>query len=94
MKNINAPRNFSVATSDWENLEIDFIGRGYKTEITANGVTEIDYPDVYFDETSISYASAADIIVATDMNKIVLYAKNAPISTVSGVYFIKKGVTS
>lgn len=94
MKNINAPRNFSVPVSDWENIENEFVGRGYRAEISANGVTAADFPDVYFDESSISYASAADIIVSTDTNKVILYAKNIPIAELSGVYFIKKGVTA
>lgn len=91
INNKNAPQNFSVLTSDWRTLDISFAGCGYKAEIVASGVTAADYPDIYFDETSIAPATSAEIIAATDTDKVILYAKNIPISTLSGAFFIRKG---
>ena len=93
MKNKNAPKNFTVLVSDWSVLSVNFAGCEYKAEIAVNGVTLADYPDIYFDESSIAPATSAEIIAATDTDKIILYAKNIPISTLSGAYFIKRGVS-
>lgn len=94
MKNELAPQVFSISTSEWIALSTNYAGCGYKAEITAVGVTAADYPDIYFDETSLETATAAEIIAGTDSGKVVLYAKSIPTATVSGSYFIKKGATT
>lgn len=85
------PTAFSVSTSSWTTLTTSVAGRGYSADITANGVTTADFPDVYFDDASIEAASIAGVIAGSTSGKVVLYAKNKPSATLSGTYFIRKG---
>ncbi len=85
------PTAFSVSTSSWTTLTTSVAGRGYSADITANGVTAADFPDVYFDSSSIETASTAGVIAGATAGKIVLYAKSKPSATLSGTYFIRKG---
>ena len=84
-----APTAFSVSANAWTELAETVAGCGYSAEIAAEGVTAADYPDVYFDENSIE--AAAGIVAGTAAGKVVLYAKTAPETALSGAYFIRKG---
>lgn len=84
------PNAFSVDVSDWSELAEPFAGCGFSAEIVAEGVTAVDFPDIYFDEASIGVA--AGIIAGTDSGKVVLYAGSIPETALSGTYFIRKGV--
>lgn len=88
-----APTAFSVEAAAWVTLAESFAGCGYSAEITAEGVTATDFPDVYFDSTSFEAAANSGIIAATADGKIVLYAKSVPAAALSGTYFIRKGAT-
>ena len=85
-----APTAFSVLVDAWTELAETVAGCGYSAEIAAEGVTAADYPDFYFDENSIE--AAAGIVAGTAAGKVVLYAKTAPATALSGAYFIRKGV--
>lgn len=84
-----APTAFSVLANAWTELAETVAGCGYSAEIAAEGVTAADYPDVYFDENSLE--AAAGIVAGTAEGKVVLYAKTAPATALSGAYFIRKG---
>lgn len=84
-----APTAFSVSADAWTELAETVAGCGYSAEIAAEGVTAADYPDIYFDENSLE--AAAGIVVGTAAGKVVLYAKTAPATALSGAYFIRKG---
>ncbi len=88
-KNTSTPTTFSVSADAWTELAETVAGCGYLAEIAAEGVTAADYPDVYFDENSLE--AAAGIVVGTAAGKVVLYAKTAPETALSGAYFIRKG---
>lgn len=85
------PKTFSVSTSSWSTLTTAVAGRTYKAIISATGITTSDFPDIYFDTSSIESATTADIIADTTSDSIILYAKTKPTATVSGSYFIRKG---
>ncbi len=85
---------FSVGTAAWSELAATVAGRGYSANISADGVTAADFSDVFFDAASIEAASDAEVIADTAAGAVVLYAKSIPVSTVSGAYFIRKGVSA
>ena len=85
------PKSFSISTSSWTTLTTAVAGRTYKATISASGVTTSDFPDVYFNSSSVVAATAADIVADTAANYVVLYAKTKPTATLSGSYFIRKG---
>ena len=82
---------FSIATSDWISDTTTYDGYTVKTNITINGVSASDIPNVYFDNNTIAIAETANIaIVDSDTNMITLYAKSIPSATVTGAYIISK----
>lgn len=83
------PVAFSIEAAAWAALTVAVAGCGYSAEIAAEGVTAADYPDIYFDENSLE--AAAGIVAGTAAGKVVLYAKTAPETALSGAYFIRKG---
>lgn len=85
------PKSFSVSTSSWTTLSAPFAGCGFSAEIAAEGVTAADFPDVYFDSTSLETAANSVIIAEATDGKIVLYAKTVPEAALSGTYFVRKG---
>lgn len=85
------PVAFSVATSAWTTLSTAFIGRGFSAEIAADGITSEDFPDVFFDNTSVSAAANLGILAEATDGKIVFYTKSIPTTVLSGVFFIRKG---
>ena len=87
------PTSFSVESAAWTTLSAPFTGCGFSAEIAAEGVTAADFPDVYFDSTSLEIAANSSIIAEATDGKIVLYAKNIPQAALSGSYFIRKGAT-
>lgn len=90
----STPVAFSVAASAWTTLTSEFAGCKYKATITASSVTASDFPDVFFDSSSIEAASSAGIIASAEAGVVALYAKTKPESTLAGSYFIKKGAAS
>ena len=90
-KIVPSPTAFTVETSAWAALTVAVAGRGYSAEIVAESVTAADYPDIYFDENSLDGAANAGVIVGTADGKIVLYANEIPVATLSGAYFVRKG---
>lgn len=84
-----APTAFSVSADAWTELAETVAGCGYSAEIAAEGVTAADFPDIYFDENSLE--AAAGIVAGTAAGIVVLYAKTAPATALSGAYFIRKG---
>lgn len=89
----STPVAFSLEASEWITLSTAFAGCGYSAEIAAEGVSMVDYPDVFFDLESIETATEAGIIAGTADNKVVLYARSIPTDVLSGAYFIRKGVS-
>lgn len=87
------PYAFSVSDNDWSEITEPFAGCRFKAEIVAENVSTSDYPDVFFNSTSIEAATTAVIIVNAEAGVVALYAKNKPASTLAGTYFIKKGAT-
>ncbi len=89
----STPTAFSVEAAAWAALASPVVGRGYSANVSAEGVTAGDFPDVYFDAASVEAASTASILADTADGAIVLYAKSIPTTALSGAYFIRKGVT-
>lgn len=88
-----APTSFSVEAAAWTTLSAPFAGCGFSAEIAAESVTAADFPDVYFDSTSLEIAANLGIIAEAADGKIVLYAKTVPAAALSGTYFVRKGAT-
>ena len=87
------PTSFLVEAAAWTTLSASFAGCGFSAEIAAEGVTSADFPDVYFDTTSLETAANSGIIAEATDGKIVLYAKTVPEAALSGTYFVRKGAT-
>jgi len=89
----STPTLFSVEAAAWTALASPVAGCGYSANVSAEGVTAGDFPDVYFDAASIEAASTAGVLADTAEGAVVLYAKSIPTTALSGAYFIRKGVT-
>lgn len=87
------PTAFSVDASAWSELETAVCGCLYSAEIADGNVTAADFPDIYFDESSLEAAMNAAVIPSAEDGKIVLYAMDIPTETLGGSYFVRKGVS-
>ena len=86
------PVSFSIEIDGWTQLDESFIGCKYCAEVTDENTSSTDFPDVYFDTNSIESAAESAIMVVSDVAKIIFYAESIPSVTLSGTYFVRKGV--
>lgn len=89
---IQKPVSFSIEINRWTELAEPFIGCTHYAEVSDKNVTSTDFPDVYFDVNSIENAAESAIMVVSDVAKIIFYAESMPSVTLSGTYFVRKGV--
>lgn len=91
-KRLPKPISFSVDVGAWTELSEPFVGCKYCAEVTDENTSSTDFPDVYFDTNSIESAAESAIMVVSDVAKIIFYAESIPSVTLSGTYFVRKGV--